>query len=76
MWETVSFEIKKYKPFLNIDVTKYKASPKRAGNMSRFFESEMVRDTVMDLRKNATDNSPKTCTYIGTYSKEQKQRSP
>ena len=24
VWETVSLKIKKYKPFLNIDVTKYK----------------------------------------------------
>jgi len=24
VWETVSFKIKKYKPFLNIDVDKYK----------------------------------------------------
>ena len=40
--------------------------------MSRFFESEMVRDTVMDLEK-MQQQLAKDMYLIGTYSKEQKQ---
>ena len=48
VWETVSLKIKKYKPFLNIDVTKFKQF-KRAGRMSKFFDSEVVRESVFEL---------------------------
>ena len=59
VWETVSLKIKKYKPFLNIDVTKFKAILKRAGSMSKFFDSEVVRESVIEL-----ENYRQNCQWI------------
>ena len=71
VWETVSLKIKKYKPFLNIDVTKYKNILK-SKSYEQVFESEVVRDTVMEL-ENMQRQLAADMIGIGNYSEQEKR---
>ena len=50
VWETVSMKMKKYSPFLNIDVFRYKKILKEVvlGD-NEFFDSEVVRAEMVEI---------------------------
>ena len=51
VWETVSMKIRKYDPFINIDVFQYKKVLRDVVIMGKFFESDMVREELTDINQ-------------------------